>query len=138
MSTRPLVYIASPFTKGDQGMNVHWQLQTFKELYLTGKVIPIAPLWSMFQHIAIPMGYECWMDIDFALVERVDAVYRGVADLPFVNIKDGETFMDHYREERSSGADRECVHAQTVGVPVFRDTSSLLEWAERFMLNEVS
>jgi len=49
-----VIYIASPYTSGDVAMNTHFQCKVFDELLSDGRVIPIAPLWSHFQHTVFP------------------------------------------------------------------------------------
>lgn len=107
---RPLVYIASPYTKGDVAENVRVSCQMFDILLSSGLLNPIAPLWSHFQQIFYPRQYEEWMAYDFAIIERCDAVLR----LP------GE----------SSGADREVAVCVGLGKPVFYTLRDLLKWAK--------
>ena len=51
---KPIVYIASPYTKGDVSINVHFQCKIFDELMDDGIVFPVVPLWSHFQHTIFP------------------------------------------------------------------------------------
>ena len=98
------VFISSPYTLGDQGENVRIQMDTFKELYDEG-FMPFAPLLFHFQHLVHPLGYEEWMEIDFAWIDSCDVVFR----LP------GE----------SSGADREVEHARNNNIPVVETMEDL-------------
>ena len=91
------VYISSPYTKGDQAVNVRNQMVTTDELMDKG-YCAIAPLYTHFQHMFRPRGYEDWMKVDLELLGRADVVLR----LP------GE----------SLGADREVEHADDLGIPV--------------------
>jgi nucleoside 2-deoxyribosyltransferase len=103
-----VVYIAGPYTRPDPVENTHRAMKVWNRLFEAG-LYPIVPHWSMFQHFLHPRPYEDWMRYDFVLIERCDALLR----LP------GE----------SSGADREVVHANTHGIPVFDTIEGLLAWA---------
>lgn len=93
-----MIYIASPYTIGDQAENVRKQLDAANELMDMG-FCPIAPLLSHFQHIMHPRPYEDWLRIDEEKLRCCDAILR----LP------GE----------SKGADREEALAIKLGIPVF-------------------
>jgi hypothetical protein len=54
MIKKPIVYIASAYTKGDPAVNVHFQCKIFDELLGDGVVWPYAPLVSHFQHTVFP------------------------------------------------------------------------------------
>ena len=100
------VFISSPYTLGDQGENVRKQMDMFNQLFKIG-YMPFAPLLYHFQHMVHPLGYEEWMEIDFAMLDVCDIVLR----LP------GE----------SSGADREVLYAKEVGIPVVHSFLDLLD-----------
>ena len=106
-----VIYISSPYTKGDQGENVGAQINALHRIMDLGGC-PIAPLIYHYAHITRPRSYEEWMAIyeewmaiDLELVRRADAVLR----LP------GE----------SAGADREVELAMQLGKPVFTGWDSL-------------
>ena len=99
-----VIYISSPYTKGDQGENVAVQIKALHRIMDLGGC-PIAPLIYHFAHITRQRTYEEWMDIDLELVRRADAVLR----LP------GE----------SAGADREVALANELGKPVFTSWDAL-------------
>lgn len=92
------VYIASPYTIGDQAHNVRRQMDCFDELLKLG-FVPFAPLFTHFQHLVHPADYEAWMNWDFEWVKCCDALLR--------------------LSGASPGADREVELAQTEGIPVF-------------------
>ena len=92
-----VVYISSPYTKGDQAINVRNQMVMTDELMTKG-FCTITPLYTHFQHMIRPRNYEDWMKVDLELVRRCDVVLR----LP------GE----------SSGADKEVAYAEKLGIPV--------------------
>lgn len=101
------VYIASPYSKGDIGVNVKTQLDMFETLTNLG-FFPIPPLWSHFQHLAHPKSYEFWCDYTMELMLMCNCVLR----LP------GE----------SSGADNEVKKAEEMGIPVFYSVDELLDF----------
>lgn len=98
------IYISSPYTKGDQGVNVGAQINALHRIMDLGGC-PIAPLIYHYAHITRPRTYEEWMAIDLELVRCADAVLR----LP------GE----------SSGADREVELALRLGKPVYTSWDQL-------------
>jgi hypothetical protein len=115
---KPLVYVASPYTRGHNGWNVHFQARTFKRLLDDKLVTPIAPLWSHLQELILPQPYEDWLSYDFELIERCDALMRLNAELPEVN----------YSISESLGADRELAHARSLGLPTFFSIEELYKW----------
>jgi len=99
MGDRPWVYIASPYTKGDVAINVRSQLVAFDSLMDMG-VIPVAPLYSHFQHLFSPRPYQDWIDLDLEIVKRCDACLRLSATCWMA---DGTQYV----QTESSGADGE-------------------------------
>jgi hypothetical protein len=116
---RPVVYIASPYTKGDPAMNVHFQCRVFHRLMDDGIVWPVVPLWSHFQHCIYPRRYQDWIAYDLAMLERYDACIRLAAELPELN----------YTVTESSGADGEVAAFKGMGKPVFFSVEECYEWA---------
>lgn len=119
---KPLVYVASPYTKGDPCINTHFQMQMFDKLMDSGLVIPYVPLWSHFQHTASPRKYQDWIEYDNAIIPRLDACIRLAAVNPKLN----------YEVWESSGADNEVKLFQSLGKPVFLDLAALYKWAREF------
>ncbi len=117
---KPIIYIASPYTNGDPAINVRFQCRIFNQLLSEGRVWPIAPLWTHFQHILFPRPYEDWLKYDKALLPLYDGCLRLNAEEPELN----------YVEERSSGADGEVEAFKLMGKPVFYSIESLYEWVE--------
>ena len=117
---KPTVYIASPYTRGDAAINTHFQCKIFDQLMNDGKVWPIAPLWTHFQHTVFPRAYKDWIDYDKALLPLYDACVRLSAEMPELD----------YSESESSGADGEVAYYESVGKPVFRSISDLYEWVD--------
>ena len=119
--TKPFIYVASPYTKGDPCINTHFQCKIFNQLMNDGVVLPYIPLWSHFQHTLMPRPYTDWIEYDKAIIPRLDAVLRLNADLPEFD----------YFEDKSSGADGEVALAQELGLPVFYSVEELYEWAKQ-------
>jgi hypothetical protein len=117
---KPIVYIASPYTKGDVAMNTHFQCKVFDRLLSDGKVWPIAPLWSHFQHTVFPRPYADWIAYDQALLHLYDACLRLTAELPTVD----------YSQHESTGAENEVKSFQSMGKPVFFSIENLYEWVD--------
>jgi len=116
--TKPIVYIASPYTKGDQAINTHYQCKIFSQLMDDGKVWPVAPLWTHFQHTVFPRPYEEWIAYDKALLPLYDACLRLDAEMPELN----------YFVSESSGADSEAAYYKSAGKPVFYSIEELYNW----------
>lgn len=119
--TKPIIYIASPYTKGDPAINTHFQVQVFDRLMNDGLVWPVIPLVSHFIHLIKPRHYQDWIDYDLALLERYDGCLR-------LNAVHNE--LDYYVTE-SSGADGEVAYFESVNKPVFYSITELYGWVER-------
>lgn len=116
--SRPVVFIASPYSKGDPAINTHFQCQIFDRLLTEGRVLPVAPLWTHFQHLMFPRPYADWLAYDQAMLKLYDCCLR----LDATHIATG------YRESNSSGADAEVETFRKMGKPVFFSVESLYEW----------
>ena len=99
-----LVYIASPYSIGNQAANVRRQIDAYRDLVQHGYV-PYAPLLSHFVDLVYPMAYSRWMQIDREIILRCDALLR----LP------GE----------SEGADKETAFAREHKIPVVESIEEL-------------
>lgn len=117
-SLKPYVYIASPYSLGDKCINAHFQCKIFDELLTDGLVLPIAPLWSHFQHTLFPRSYQDWIDYDNAMLPLYDACLR-------LNVVYDE--LD-YLQQVSSGADGEVNYFITHDKPVFYSKNDLYVW----------
>lgn len=107
MRYNKVVYLASPYTKGDCAVNVRESILVADKLASLG-FIPRWPLSSHFWHMIIPHEYEFWMELDYAEILKCDYLLR----LP------GE----------SSGADAEVKFALACGIiPVFYSIEELVE-----------
>lgn len=114
---KPLVYIASPYTKGDPAINAHFQVRIFNEMMDDGIVIPFIPLASHYLHSVMPRKYEDWIEIDKVMVLKCEALVRLNAINEYLR----------YFEEESSGADGEVMLAIQHGIPVFYTVSELYD-----------
>ncbi len=94
---RLFVYIAGPYTGGDQVLNVRAAIAAGQAVLDAGH-IPFVPHLYHLWHTIYPGGYEQWMTLDFAWLAKCDIIIR----LP------GE----------SSGADREVEAAREQGLDV--------------------
>lgn len=104
---RPRVYISGPITKGSRNDHFH-QAAKLEEWLMQNGFAPLNPMRSITMPHAWQGEYPhgTWIDCDLPWVEVCDAVYR----LP------GE----------SLGADAECWHAETHGIPVVSGKIDLL------------
>lgn len=117
---KPLVYLSSAYSKGDQGLNTRFQCQMWDKMMTDGVVAPIAPLWSHFQHCIFPRKYDDWMAYDLQVILRVDAMLRlDVRHEPL-----------DYTQVESTGADMEVAYANRIGVPVFTSLNMLYKWVD--------
>jgi hypothetical protein len=98
------VYIASPYTIGNQAENVRRQIDAADKLMSRG-YCPEVPLLSHFQHMVYPRSYGDWMAIDMEKLRRSDVLLR----------LSGE----------SVGADIEVREAERLGKPVVRSFDEL-------------
>src|SRR5688572_8416285 len=117
---KPIVYIASPYSGGDVAMNTHFQCRVFDTLLSDGKVTPIAPLWSHFQHTVFPRPYDDWIAYDKALLHLYDACLR----------LDAEIAAADYKQSDSKGADAEVATFLRFGRPVFFNVQDLYSWVD--------
>lgn len=122
MSIKPVIYIASPYTKGDPCINTNFQLRTFDELMNDGVVIPFAPLWSHYQHTSFPRPYRDWIEYDLALIPRFDGCLRLDSTHPL---------FPSYLITESSGADNEVAAFRSLNKPVFFSKHELYRWASK-------
>jgi len=117
---KPTVYIASPYSKGDPAINTHFQCKVFDQLLTEGRVLPIVPLWSHFQHALFPRPYQDWIDYDQELLEIYDCCLRLNAELPDIG----------YKVHESAGADEEVAIFERMGKPVFYSINSMNKWLD--------
>ena len=116
--SKPTVFIASPYTKGDPVMNANFQCRIFDRLLRDKLVLPVAPLWTHFQHVVFPRPYQEWIDYDQEMLKLYDCCLRLDAELPELG----------YRQHESSGADAEVEAFRRLRKPVFFSIEDLYEW----------
>ncbi len=117
---KPTVYIASPYTRGDLAINTHFQCRVFDKLLSDGKVLPVAHLWSHFQHTAFPRKYQDWINYDQAMLPLYDACLR-------LNVEFQK--LDYFESE-SKGADGEVDTFEKLGKPIFYSIADLYKWLD--------
>lgn len=118
---KKIIYIASPYTKGDPAINTHFQCRVFDELMNDGIVWPVVPLWSHFQHTVFPRPYQDWIAYDKAMLPLYDGCLRLTATTDRI---------PNYSISESSGADGEVAVFRSLNKPVFFDKASLYEWVK--------
>ena len=107
MEKKIRIYIASPYTLGDTGMNVRNQILTGHELMKLG-FFPYIPELHHFVHMICPLTYDEVMSLDLVWLECCDCVLR----LP------GE----------SKGADIETEHALKNNIKVFYSIKEITDF----------
>lgn len=103
---KAVIYLASPYSNGDKQTNVDTQRRIAHVLLDLG-YCPVVPLLSHYLEEYRARPWEDWMQMDFELIRRCDALLR----LP------GE----------SKGADMEVALAQQLKMPVFYTINEMLE-----------
>lgn len=101
------IYVAGPYTKGDVAVNVRNAFEAANRLADLG-FAPFVPHATHFWHMLFPRPYEFWLDLDNQFLPCCEGVLR----------LSGE----------SSGADNEVQLAGTLGIPVFTEIDSLVEY----------
>ncbi len=102
--SKKLVYLASPYSLGDQALNVRRQIEVADKLLDMG-YIPFVPCLSHFWHFLSPKSYETWLEIDEAILRKCDMVLR----------------LDGF----SKGADKEVELALRLGIMVYYDIGDI-------------
>lgn len=103
------IYVAGPLSSDPIGCTLT-AINHGNELLRAG-LFPFIPHLSVWLDKIHPQDYERWMRYDFAWISKCDALFR---------------FPGH-----SPGADREIEYAKRLGIPVFHDVESVIEWAKR-------
>lgn len=106
------MYVAGPISRfapgGSQFLNAREGVLVAERLRAAG-LVPFCPHLSALWELITPVPYEAWMELDFAWIERCDALLRMPGESP--------------------GADREVAFAREHGVEVFDNEPELLAWA---------
>jgi len=104
---KKFVYIASPYTKGDQFVNVQRQIDIANRLLDEG-FIPISPLMnSVWFNMQRERSWDFWMEMDYQLIDKCDYLLR----------LNGE----------SVGADKEVAYAIAHDKVVYFDIEGLIQ-----------
>ena len=111
---KKLIYIAGPYSVGDVGENMHSHLEAAHQVIAFGHV-PIVPVLSHYLHIHNPQPYEKWMELDLAMLDRCDGLWRLAGESP--------------------GADREVAHARIKGIDWSLSLSALIAKLSRYETN---
>lgn len=123
---KPLIYLASPYAKGNQALNAEFQFKLFNELMDWGTMLIYPPLWTHFYHSCHSREETDWLEMDFRILKNCDAVLR----LPAKNIH------REYFQHESAGADKEVALAKESGIPVFHNIPDLVRWVDDFALSK--
>jgi hypothetical protein len=110
---KPLCYISSPYTEGDQLGNAAYAMGIIKEMVYS-IVIPLSPLSMAAMQLVVGWSHGQWMEYDLALLSRCQCVLVcGDADMV----------------SRSVGVQAEIKFALENGIPVFYNFHDLITWA---------
>ena len=93
-----IIYLASPYSIGDQAQNVHDAILAADKLVELGH-IPIIPVLSHFWHLVSPKPNTFWLKYDLTLLSLCDCLLR--------------------LEGFSAGADAEVRYAEEQGITVY-------------------
>lgn len=103
------VYVAGPLSGPAISRNVLAAIDTANFISELGAQ-PFVPHLFVLWNFVHPRRSEDWMALDFAWLEKCDALFRIPGDSP--------------------GADREVARARELGLPVFDRFGELSEWIE--------
>lgn len=95
---KPLVYVAGPYTQGNLDENIRRACTAGDFLWAYGCAPFVPHLFHLWELIS-PKPYDEWLELDFDMLERCDAMIRIVGDSP--------------------GADKEEEYCEVLGIPVF-------------------
>lgn len=107
--TRPLVYLAGPYTHPDPVVNTHRAIVTAAHLMVDAPLTVVVPHLTMLWHLVHPQPLDWWYSYDLALLARCDALLR--------------------IEGASTGADAEVEFAHLRGIPVLHGVEAARGWA---------
>lgn len=74
--SRPLLYVAGPYSKPDPVSNTHAVCRVAIEIYERTEWCPVVPHLSLLWQAVTPREYRHWLDYDLHLMRRCDAVVR--------------------------------------------------------------
>jgi hypothetical protein len=103
-----VIYIASPYTKGDNFINVQRQIDAANKLLDAG-FVPFSPLLqTVYLNAQKERDYHLWIKNDYLFIEKCDGLLR----------LDGE----------SLGADGEVNKAELLDIPVFYSIGKVIKY----------
>lgn len=105
--SKPLIYVASPYSIGDELFNVNRQINAGEILTKRG-FVPLLPLLSHFWHEKYNHEYDFWIKTCLEYLRRCDGILR--------------------LQGESLGADIEVEFAKHYNIPVFYDFDSINIW----------
>lgn len=114
--TKPLVYVAGPYTHPDPVHNTNRAINFAEWLEDNFDVGVVIPHLSLAWHLVRPAPVDVWYARDLHLLERCDAVFRFAGE--------------------STGADREVHHARALDIVCFGDQSSIVDirlWRDQWV-----
>jgi len=101
------VYIAAPYTKGDQVLNVRAAIVVADSVLAAGHT-PFLPHLSHLWHLVSPKPWAEWLRLDLEWMKCCDAVIRVAGE--------------------SRGAEVEVTEASKMGLPVFYSVEMWKKW----------
>ena len=109
MKTKPKIYVAGPFSRGDTAENIRRAVETADALAEKG-FVPFIPHLNHFWNLISPKAENFWIEWDNEFLVLCDAVYR-IAGV-------------------SPGSDNEEKLAEKNGIPVFHSLEELYRFFE--------
>lgn len=106
------IYIASPYRKGDVGLNVKRQIDV-GNILMNNNFSPFLPLLSHFQHMIHPRTCVDWLNNDFEWLSSCDCLLRLKGD--------------------SYGADMEVEYANKLGIKVFYEYNNIQDTIDEIL-----
>jgi hypothetical protein len=109
------IYVAGPYTEGDVDVNIRNACAAASELGDLG-FAPLVPHLTHYWNTMFPRPDDFWLDLDSQFLPCCDAVFR----LPGV----------------SESSDKETTLARQLGLPVFDNIQTLLNYFDEFNIED--
>lgn len=74
--SRPLLYVAGPYTRADPVENTHRAIKVATVIYDRTHWVPVVPHLTLLWHLVDPQPVEHWYAYDIHLLARCDAIVR--------------------------------------------------------------
>lgn len=104
---KPLVYISSPFSKGDQFANVHFAFRITRDLIELNDCIPICPLTNAMLHLVEPATHDFWMRYDLDILSKCDILYLVDVELNLSGVDHNLRYEQFYSESMGCQEEKE-------------------------------